>query len=140
MLVIPCELYSRLFGDDVIISAAGVSVPEDDPLTRLMNFLNDRNIRPVELFRSLEKNKDNTVSREQFISGLKKALVDFLYCLLLATQHDNHAIPIPSFCFRFNFWKFNVSLVFVCLLLFIYCLFLFLFLFLFVLIGSHRVM
>jgi len=54
-------------------------VSQDDPLTRLMAFLNDRGVRPVDLFRTLEKDKDNTVSREQFIAGLRKAQVMQVY-------------------------------------------------------------
>lgn len=61
---------------------------EDDPLTRLMAFLSDRNVRPVELFRSFEKDKDKYVSKEQFISGLKKAQV----CLFIFTQTHKYAL------------------------------------------------
>ncbi|XP_067941715.1 leucine-rich repeat-containing protein 74B-like [Watersipora subatra] len=68
---------------DFVISHGGIldtddvmgkkSVAQDDPLTRLLGFLNDRSIRAVDLFRSFERDRDQLVSREQFIAGLKKA-------------------------------------------------------------------
>jgi len=42
-----------------------------DPLKLLIQFLTDKNIRPVDLFRSFDKDKQYRVTREQFVSGLK---------------------------------------------------------------------
>ena len=42
-----------------------------DPLKLLIQFLTDKNIRPVDLFRLFDKDKQYRVTREQFVSGLK---------------------------------------------------------------------
>lgn len=42
-----------------------------DPLKLLVQFLTDKNIRPVDLFRTFDKDKQFRVTREQFIQGLK---------------------------------------------------------------------
>jgi len=36
--------------------------------------MTDKNIRPVDLFRSFDKDKQYRVTREQFVSGLKVGL------------------------------------------------------------------
>ncbi|KAK2141148.1 hypothetical protein LSH36_1153g00043 [Paralvinella palmiformis] len=46
-----------------------------DPLKLLIQFLSDKGIRPVDLFRTFDKDNQHKVSREQFIQGLKKAKV-----------------------------------------------------------------
>ncbi|KAK2187839.1 hypothetical protein NP493_153g07026 [Ridgeia piscesae] len=43
-----------------------------DPLKLLVQFLNDKAIRPVDLFRRLDKDNQQLVSRDHFIQGLKK--------------------------------------------------------------------
>lgn len=42
-----------------------------DPLKLLIQFLSDKGIRPVDLFRTFDKDNQHKVSREQFIQGLK---------------------------------------------------------------------
>ncbi len=46
-----------------------------DPLKLLIEFLNSKGIRPVDLFRTFEQDEQHRVSRRNFISGLKKAKV-----------------------------------------------------------------
>ena len=60
-----------------------------DPLKLLIQFMTDKNIRPVDLFRSFDKDKQYRVTREQFVSGLKVTVSYFVrakfhfYCLKL---------------------------------------------------------
>ena len=42
-----------------------------DPVKLLIQFLNDKGIRPVDLFRTFDKDEQHRVSRQQFIMGLK---------------------------------------------------------------------
>lgn len=42
-----------------------------DPLKLLIQFLSDKDIRPVDLFRTFDKDNQHRVSREQFVQGLK---------------------------------------------------------------------
>lgn len=42
-----------------------------DPLKLLIQYLSDKGIRPVDLFRTFDKDNQHRVSREQFIQGLK---------------------------------------------------------------------
>ena len=49
-----------------------------DPLKLLIQFMTDKNIRPVDLFRSFDKDKQYRVTREQFVSGLKARVVSLL--------------------------------------------------------------
>ena len=58
-----------------------------DPLKLLIQFLTDKNIRPVDLFRLFDKDKQYRVTREQFVSGLKvstipitKPVIILYYC------------------------------------------------------------
>ncbi len=46
-----------------------------DPLKLLIEFLNSKGIRPVDLFRTFEQDEQHRVSRRNFIAGLKKAKV-----------------------------------------------------------------
>ena len=42
-----------------------------DPLKLLIQFLGDKGIRPVDLFRSFDRDNQHRVSRDQFVIGLK---------------------------------------------------------------------
>lgn len=45
----------------------------EDPLNLLMQYMDDKDLRPLDLFRTFDKVRDHVVTKEQFIQGLRKA-------------------------------------------------------------------
>jgi len=67
-----CEVMRLNYVGNLPITAVLVTaVLRCDPLKLLIQFLTDKNIRPVDLFRLFDKDKQYRVTREQFVSGLK---------------------------------------------------------------------
>ena len=67
-----------------------------DPLKLLIQFLTDKNIRPVDLFRLFDKDKQYRVSREQFVSGLKVVYCYYLHTYTHAYIYLYQAITRPT--------------------------------------------
>ena len=49
-----------------------------DPLKLLIQFLGDKGIRPVDLFRSFDRDNQHRVSRDQFVIGLKVKIINII--------------------------------------------------------------
>lgn len=71
MFIVIKRIYAILAYADLLVHVLLSLAIRGDPLQLLINFLNDRGIRLVDLFRTFDKDKEGQVSKDHFISGLK---------------------------------------------------------------------